>query len=112
MYEYAKQCIDCLKYDTCKYCKEQLCAGTNIEDTVHNCKYFVSIDTVRHNKVKLNPPEISFLADIKKVHYGKWIRKEHEDPRGNFHLYHCSECDCPNANQRFYCPECGSKMVR
>ena len=49
-------------------------------------------------------------VDIMPARYGEWLLKQHEDPRGNFGLYHCSECDSPNARQRNFCPECGAKM--
>ena len=49
-------------------------------------------------------------ADAKPVIHGKWLEKKHEDGDSYFMLYHCSVCDCPNARQRFYCPECGAKM--
>ena len=44
------------------------------------------------------------------VVHGRWIEKEHEAPYGGYHLFHCSECDSPNARKRNYCPECGAKM--
>ena len=39
-----------------------------------------------------------------------WIQRLHEDPRGDYHLYHCSACDTASARQRNFCAECGAKM--
>ena len=41
---------------------------------------------------------------------GRWILKWHIDPDGDYKLYHCSECDTPNARERNYCNECGARM--
>ena len=41
-----------------------------------------------------------------------WVEKEHEDPRGNYHLFHCSNCDEASAQARNYCAHCGAKMSR
>jgi hypothetical protein len=46
----------------------------------------------------------------KPITYGNWIAHQHDDGYGVYVLFHCSECDCPNANKRNYCPECGAKM--
>jgi hypothetical protein len=49
-------------------------------------------------------------ADAKYVVHGKWITRQHDDGYGVYTLHHCSECDCPNANKRNFCPECGAQM--
>lgn len=49
-------------------------------------------------------------ADVGKVTYGCWVKKLHKDPRGDYHLYHCSLCDEPSAREKNYCPNCGAKM--
>ena len=49
-------------------------------------------------------------VDAKPVVHGHWLARQHDDGHGPYVLYHCSECDCHNAQERFYCPECGSKM--
>lgn len=51
-------------------------------------------------------------ADAKPVVHGKWLAREYEDGGSPYVLFHCSECDYPNARQRAYCPECGAKMDR
>lgn len=48
--------------------------------------------------------------DAKLITYGNWIARQHDDGFGPYVLFHCSKCDCPNANKRNYCPECGAKM--
>ena len=49
-------------------------------------------------------------VDAVEVVHGRWIVKEHSAPYGGFHLFHCSECDSPNAQERNYCPNCGADM--
>jgi len=75
----------------------------------------VYADQVRGAILRANP-SIAYIVDsiapvdAKPVIHGKWLVREHEDPRGNYALYHCSECDSPNANKRNFCPECGAQM--
>lgn len=49
-------------------------------------------------------------VDAMEVVHGRWILKEHPAPYGGYHLFHCSECDEPNAREKNYCPNCGAKM--
>lgn len=49
-------------------------------------------------------------ADAQYIKHGTWVPRQHDDGFGPYALSHCSECDCPNANKRNYCPECGAKM--
>ena len=49
-------------------------------------------------------------VDAVEVVHGRWIVKEHSAPYGGYHLFHCSECDEPNAKEKNYCPNCGAKM--
>ena len=49
-------------------------------------------------------------VDAVPVVHGRWIVKEHSAPYGGYHLFHCSECDEPNAREKNYCPNCGAKM--
>ena len=44
-----------------------------------------------------------------KVKHGHWIYKPMEG-EDNLWLYHCSECDKPNARERNYCNYCGAVM--
>jgi hypothetical protein len=75
----------------------------------------VYADQVRGAILKV-APSAAFVVDrisavdAVPVRYGEWLLTLHEDPRGDFSLYHCSECDSPNARQRNFCPECGAKM--
>lgn len=39
-----------------------------------------------------------------------WHSVKHEDPRGDYYLWHCSNCDAPSATRRNYCHDCGAKM--
>ena len=41
---------------------------------------------------------------------GVWIEKEYCEPWGGYYLFHCSECDSPNAQKRNFCPNCGADM--
>jgi hypothetical protein len=80
-----------------------------------NNRKLVYVDQVRGAILRVCP-SASYIVDrlpavdAVPVIYGEWIQKRHEDPRGDFNLYHCSECDSPNAQQRNFCPECGAKM--
>lgn len=49
-------------------------------------------------------------ADVAPVRHGYWIERVHDDGYGEYVLFHCSECDTPNANKRNYCDHCGAKM--
>ena len=49
-------------------------------------------------------------VDAAEVVHGRWIEKEYCEPWGGYYLFHCSECDTPNAQERNYCPNCGAKM--
>ena len=40
---------------------------------------------------------------------GQWIYKPYLGDE-EIWLYHCSECDSPNANAHNFCPHCGTKM--
>lgn len=44
------------------------------------------------------------------VKHGRWIPKSYDYGMGGFTLFHCSECDTPNAFERNYCYNCGAKM--
>ena len=44
-----------------------------------------------------------------KVKHGHWIYKPMEG-EDNLWLYHCSECNTPNARERNYCNYCGAVM--
>lgn len=37
-----KRCIDCLHYEVCKYKDQEVCRGTTVADTLHECKDFKS----------------------------------------------------------------------
>lgn len=43
------------------------------------------------------------------VKHGHWIYKAYEGD-DSLWLYHCSECDTPNARERNYCNNCGAVM--
>ena len=49
-------------------------------------------------------------VDAVEVVHGRWIEKEYCEPFGGYYLFHCSECDAPNARERNYCPNCGADM--
>lgn len=80
-----------------------------------NNRKLVYADQVRGAILKV-APSAAFVVDRVPVvnavpaRHGEWVLKLHDDPRGDFGLYHCSECDSPNARQRNFCQECGAKM--
>ena len=83
--------------------------------SVVNNRKLVYADQVRGAILKVEPSAAFIVdrvpaVDAVPVRYGEWLLKQHEDPRGDFSLYHCSECNSPNARQRNFCPECGAKM--
>ncbi len=45
----------------------------------------------------------------RKTKHGHWIYKPYVDEE-DLWLYHCSECDTPNARERNYCQFCGAVM--
>lgn len=54
--------------------------------------------------------EVEEMAPVRR---GRWIEKKHEGICGDIYtLFHCSECDAPDARRRNYCRECGAKMDR
>lgn len=78
-------------------------------------KKLVYADQVRGAILRAAPTAAYVIDQIpaveaKPIIYGKWLIREHDDGYGHYFLYHCSECDCQNANQRNYCPECGATM--
>ena len=47
--------------------------------------------------------------EMDKIKHGHWVYKPMEG-EDNLWLYHCSECDTPNARERNYCNYCGAIM--
>ena len=71
-----------------------------------NCQWL----TRSENSQKSHADKKKKAKEMVEVVHGRWIAKEHSAPYGGFHLFHCSECDSPNARERNYCPNCGAKM--
>ena len=84
--------------------------GRSINDTQNRARMYRSPEAFERHFPEYEREGAVALLVYRPVVQGRWIVKEHSAPYGGFHLFHCSECDSPNAQERNYCPNCGADM--
>lgn len=93
-----KQCKDCANYSDCSHKAKLLCAGTRVEDLLHNCADFVIKGQAVYNEA------------VTKLENSCWLIDKSFTP---------FVCTCPKCSMQYnvdgafdwnFCPNCGFSM--